>query len=120
MTRVYGGIFSLIQFQPNVGRREGINIGVVLVCPELKAVRVKMTSDDTRVGQVFGEQDWERFKIAKQALATRLEKWLPPTEAGLNHFIGCEASNLVLLSYRQVLVADVEDTLHKLFEELVA
>ncbi len=38
--------YSLIQFVPDQGRAEGANVGAVLVCPAMKAVRVLMAPNN--------------------------------------------------------------------------
>lgn len=49
------GFYSLVQFCPDRGRAEAVNIGLVLFVPALKHLEVRTVKTSKRIAQVFGK-----------------------------------------------------------------
>ena len=47
------GFYSVVQYCPDRFRAEAVNVGLVLLCVDPHAVRVKMTSNHDRVRKLF-------------------------------------------------------------------
>ena len=69
------GYYSLIQFCPDQSRLEAANVGVVLFCPELDFLEVRISGDNARIQKFFGKQafDWSRVNSYKHGIKERLE-----------------------------------------------
>ena len=69
------GHYSLIPFCPDQSRLEAANVGVVLFCPELDFLGVRLAGDNSRIQRFFGKQafDWSRIESYKQGIKERLE-----------------------------------------------
>jgi hypothetical protein len=113
----------LIQFVPDRGRAEGANVGVVVVCPKLKAVRVLMCENSDGPTQHFGAAvvDECRLDSAKTALAHRLLADLAenPTSEAIERFRNLEGNALTLTAPRAVAVDEIGKVAAKLLDELV-
>jgi hypothetical protein len=117
------GHFSLIQFVPDRGRAEGANVGVVVVCPKLGAVRVLMSEGNDSPKRRFGNavvDEWQ-LDFAKTALEYRLIADLTehPTLEALERIRELEGNALTMTVPRTVAVDDVKRVASKLFNELV-
>jgi hypothetical protein len=123
MSRTERGHYSLIQFVPDRGRAEGANVGVVVVCPELGAVRVLMSEGSESPKQRFGNtvvDEW-RLDSAKTALEHRLISDLSehPTLEALERIRELEGNALTMTAPRTVAVDDIGRVASKLLDELV-
>lgn len=117
------GYFSLIQFVPDRGRAEGANVGVVVICPKLGAIRVLMSSGNESPKQRFGNHvvdEW-RLDAAKAALQHRLNSDLAdqPSLDALEHVRKLEGNALTMTIPTTVAVDDIGRVASKLLEELV-
>lgn len=117
----YGGFYSIIQYCPNLDRGEGINIGVVLFCPELRSINVRMTKTNEAVRRHFRghEFDDRRLSSAKGALACRLRKSEVASIVDFRVFISKESEHLVIVPPKQTLVSRPDIDIDALFDELV-
>src|SRR5574343_1154024 len=50
------GYFSIVQYCPDIGRREACNIGVALVVPSVRFAEVAMSYSDRRLLRFFGKR----------------------------------------------------------------
>ena len=115
--------YSLVQFCPDRGKAESANIGVLLLCPELRFADVKLAKSNARVAQFFGRDSFEeaRLRLSKNALEARIRDKTDWSEgfAALERFIGTRANDIVLTAARPMKTADPAADLVKLFAELV-
>lgn len=114
------GYYSILQYVPDVERAEGVNIGVVLICPERNFRKVKTTKDNARVVRFFGTSagfDGQRLTIFKQALEERIAAIQTLEE--LQRFVETRANHLRLIAPRSIKVAEPEAELDQLFAALV-
>jgi hypothetical protein len=118
------GYYSLIQFCPDPGRLEAVNLGVVLFCPESGYLQARVTTSNVRVRRFFGQKSFDNWALnqAKQALVARLEidRQDFRTREDLEKFIQTRANAIILSPLRPVKVLkSPERELDDLFEELV-
>jgi hypothetical protein len=117
------GYFSLVQYCPDIARREAANIGVVLLCPEAGFLEVKLKSDNRRVRHFFGEEaDGYKFlNQMKAALTARIavSKGDLLTLEALQSFVSTWTSKVMVTNPKPVKVVSPEEDLLALFKELV-
>jgi hypothetical protein len=117
------GYFSLIQYCPDLGRLEAANVGVLLFRPEPHFLKARMTRDNSRIIQFFGSEghDWVRINAFKKGLEDRLALEGPDIQTieQLEEFIAQRANLLQITPSRPMKVADPEEDLEALFEELL-
>ncbi len=117
------GFFSLIQFCPDLDRREAVNVGVVLAIPEQTFVGVRMAGDNEGPKQRFGASSFDEARLAasKRAIEARLRQdgpsWTTPDD--LARFGAKEGNSLILTSPRTLLAVAPEAELAELFQRLV-
>lgn len=117
------GFYSVIQYCPDRFRAEGVNVGLVLLCLEPHALRVRMTQKFGRVRKLFGisKLDLNSLKIATEAMKSRIEgatdDWRTPDEFAA--FAGSRANDLRLTEPRLAKIADIDADFERLFSELV-
>src|SRR5262245_33328935 len=123
MSEAKRGYYSLIQFCPDPARAEVANLGVVLFCPDLGFLDVRMAPDNDRVRQFFGDGSFDDWALnsGKQALCARLRADREDfrTVADLERFAQTRANELILTSPRPVKVVDPECDLATLYRDLV-
>jgi hypothetical protein len=117
------GYYSLIQFCPDQSRLEAANVGVVLFCPELDFLEVRISGDNTRIQKFFGKQafDWSRVNSYKHGIKERLEiegKDFRNVD-DLKAFGQRRGNNIQLTSPRPFTVRDPRKDLEELFDEVV-
>ena len=117
------GYYSLIQFCPDPSRLEAANIGVVLFCPELDFLEVRIAGDNSRIQRFFGRQafDWSRVNSYKHGIKERLEiegKDFRNVE-DLKAFGQRRGNSIQLTTPRPVTVQDPQKDLESLFDEVV-
>lgn len=115
------GLFSLIQFCPDLGRMECANVGVVLVVVPYQAYLKMSPTNDVPRRRGFSFDD-ARLTLAKIAIANRFEREAPSwtDSQELQSFRSREGNNLILTAPKTVLFEDPEKTLEELYSELVA
>lgn len=118
------GYYSILQYVPDLERAEGVNVGVVLLCPEENFLRAKTSDDDDRVLRFFGERadlDLRRLAALKLAFEERIamEAGRIKTLEDFQQFVATRANHLRLTPPRSVKVTDAEAELDSLFASLV-
>lgn len=119
------GYYSLVQYCPDLSRAESVNIGVVLLCPELQFLDVKLAQGNDRVRRFFGAKTFhpDYLSKAKRAIESRirLSSKQPYTLEDLNRYIDTRANDIILTRPRPVKIVEASPTeqLDKLYIELV-
>ncbi len=120
------GWYSLIQYVPDPMRGEGINVGVVLLCPDLGFLDACMVTSHSRLKRMLGREHFDAradhwLKTAETALRGRLRSTLSPivTLADLERFVATLANDLWLTPPRLVVGSDPELVLNDLMATLV-
>lgn len=120
------GYYSILQYVPDLERAEGVNIGVVLFCPEKGFLKAQTAAGNDRVRRFFSreaniELDLDRINVFKTAFEERIE-----LEAGrirtlddFRHFVNTRANCLLLTEPKPMKVFDPNEELQSLFERLV-
>lgn len=65
--------YAIIQFRPDPGRLESVNVGLILLCPSLNRQRVGGIHDLRRVTRFFPSADTYHLLDRMQVIVTRLE-----------------------------------------------
>lgn len=117
------GYYSLIQYCPDRSRMETANLGVLLFCPELNFLKVMNTSSVKRIKSFFKEQNFNPKALisAVNSVESRLNL-IAGKNGGIdevNDFIGKRANEIILTSLRPVKVREPQETLSRLYAELV-
>src|SRR5512135_468786 len=70
------GWFSIVQFCPDPNRLESANIGVLLFCPAMDFLDVRMASDNRRIAKFFGplKAEWHFVDSFKKGFIERVQK----------------------------------------------
>src|SRR5687767_13456111 len=117
------GWFSIVQFCPDPNRLESANIGVLLFCPEVDFLDVRIASDNRRIIKFFGSKDFDFALVNsfKKGLEERLRK---ERQNIVNHeqlvdFIDQRANQIRISPPRSIRVTEPEKQLNDLFSELV-
>ncbi len=115
------GYYALLQYSPFPERQEFVNVGVLLCVPEARFLRAQFVDSPRRIERVFGKQDTGFIKDQLKALEVRLEveksRYLD-IEA-LEKFARLRANDLRLTSLLPASVAEPDEYLQALFDELV-
>lgn len=69
------GHYSIVQYCPDLARRETVNIGVVLLVPERAFLQTRMVADNERVRHFFGTtgDDAKLLSDFKKSFSARIE-----------------------------------------------
>lgn len=115
------GKYALIQFCPVPERQEYLNVGVLLVVPELSYVGIRLAHGQRRIDRVFGKQPAAYFDAIKRSFQSRLllELSEDPAGASLSEFARKRANELRLSPLMSVAVDDADNVLGQLFLQLV-
>lgn len=113
------GYYSLVQFCPDLSRLEGVNVGVVLYAPANGQIEVQMTRNNERVRRLFGDQDWDFVRKAKNAIKTQLKTQHFSTLADLQSFISKRANSIQMTPLRPIRICDIQQDIASLHERLV-
>lgn len=118
------GHYSLVQYCPDTSRLEVANIGVVLFCAEESFLQVRMTSNHSRIGQMFGrgKRDLGRLRVIKEGLETKLESGRRDLQGleQLEHFASLQVNNLQMTKFMPCRIASTPAAeLDNLFSQLV-
>ena len=121
--RAAKGYYSLIQYCPDRGRAEAVNVGVALFCPDHRFLDARVATATARAARLFGREsfDLRRLKAAMHAIASRLRHDRDDFRKleDLEQFIATRANELLLTPPRPMKVEDPEHELNELFEDLV-
>lgn len=116
------GYYSLVQLVPDEWRGEGVNLGVVLLCPERHFLQWRLTGKHNRARRLFQDEiDLQRLKAMKAGLEEQLagargELLRPERFEG---FAKLFRNQLQLTDPRPCVVADPQKELDRLYARLV-
>lgn len=117
------GFYSVVQYCPDRFRAEAVNVGLVLMCVDPHAVRVRMTGNHDRVRKFFaiGKLDLANLKLSTHGLTSRIEKSADEfrTLEDLAAFAASRANDLRLTEPRLAKLDNVDDDFERLFVQLV-
>ncbi|MHB8897500.1 MAG: DUF3037 domain-containing protein [Thermoguttaceae bacterium] len=117
------GFYSVVQYCPNRFRAEAVNVGLLLLCLEPHAVRVRMTRNHDRVRKLFAvtPPDLKNLKFAARGLTSRIENSAGElrTVEDLTEFAASRANDFRLTEPRLAKLENIEDDFERLFSELV-
>jgi len=117
------GYFSIVQYCPDLARRESVNIGIVLFVPEAEFLESRMVEDNERVRHFFGihGDDLKRLRLFKKSFASRIhsEGSRITSLDALEKFIHTRGNQIQLTSPAFVKVRDCRESLSQLFDKLV-
>lgn len=117
------GYYSLIQYCPDLGRRESVNIGVLLLCPELSFMKALTDVELRRVCDCFAPTDAERREV--EAMRESIERRLIAEASNISSlddlisFVRSRGNAIQLTEPRPTKVNDPEKDLGTLFTQLV-
>jgi len=113
------GYYSLVRYCPDPSRQEFVNIGVAIYSPLLKQVKVRLSTNNRRLGQVFGKQDLHFINRLKKSLEESLRRESCGTVSELEGYIGRSANAVQLGALRSLKIGNIADDLAHLFERLI-
>ena len=116
------GYYSIMRFVPDAFRGEGVNLGVLLLCPKEGYLDWIFTSNHQRARRFFKyEADAGRLKILSKGLASRLEAershLLKPD--ALRLFARRQQDAVQLTDLRTCAIVDPKAELLRLYQRLV-
>lgn len=117
------GWFSIVQFCPDPNRLESANIGVLLFCPALDFLDVRIASNNKRIKTFFGSQGVhpkliDSFKKGLQERIHKEHKNIVDQEQLLD-FVDRRANEIRISTPRSIRVTEPAKQLDELFSELV-
>lgn len=117
------GFYSVVQYCPDRFRAEAVNVGMILLCVDPHAVRVRMTDNYDRVSRLFStsKSELKNLKLSVLGLRNRIEQSIDElrTPAELATFVASRANDLRLTEPRLVKLDDMEVDFERLFSQLV-
>ena len=117
------GFYSVVQYCPDPFRAEAVNVGLVLLCVDPHALRVRMTSNHDRVRKLFAisKPDLKNLKFSTQGLTSRIENSADElrTPEDLAAFAASRANDLRLTEPRLAKLANFDEDFERLFAQLV-
>jgi Protein of unknown function (DUF3037) len=115
------GFYCVVQFQPDSFRREGVNVGVIVVAEQDRDMRLRFAQTYERARRMFPgfPIDDQRLAAAFRALQRRILE-VERTEEGVRGFIRKESSQLVIFPPLRACIEDIDATLDRIFKEFVA
>jgi Protein of unknown function (DUF3037) len=120
------GYYSILQYVPNPERAEGVNIGLMLFCPEKNFLKIHTAERNDRARRLLGKRrdssaNLSRLDAFKTAFEERVELEADRIETleDFRAFVNTRANQLRLTDPRPVKVADPEAELSNLFALLV-
>lgn len=121
----YAAFYSVIQYMPDQGRREGVNVGITLLREEPYFFNTRMNSDNSRAKRFFPGVNVFHLDMAKAAFYNSLERFNkefgPLTRASLQMELDRRSANtLVAVELRAcALDEDAFPEYEGMFKELV-
>ena len=116
------GYYTLIQYCPEPRRMEHVNIGVILLCPELEFFDGMVVGHNSRIKQFFGDShDWEQIDSLKLRIQEKIWSLKPRIKKLVDlKDITCQWPNQIQFSWVQTTpVWNPERNLNQLFLEIV-
>lgn len=118
------GYFCLVQYCPDLARREVANVGVLLFSPEHDFLEARLVSDNRRVRRFFGDHadHAKHVKTMKDAFIERIhvEKREFASLDDLTLFVQTRANRIILTPPKAMRVVHPATDLNALFAALVA
>jgi hypothetical protein len=117
------GFYSLVQYCPNRFRAEAVNIGLVLLCIEPHAIRVRITDRLDRVRKLFAIEKSEarNLQLANDSFRNRIEssqdQFLTPED--LSSFAAARANDIRMTDPRLARLTNIDQDFDRLYAELV-
>lgn len=120
------GYYSLIQYMPDHGRDESMNVGLLLFSedsePRIIQVQTLSAEELDRVCQCFPRAEltpdqvfWMANNVRQYLMADPV-----PTRVNLERYISTRMNQMQITPLRSVVIDDPGDTFRKLFTELVS
>src|SRR6185437_3577888 len=117
------GFYSVVQYCPDRSRAEAVNVGLVLLCIEPHALRVRMTGNHDRVRRLFAmtRHELKNLQFSTSGLRTRIEHDPQDlrTSEDLSAFAASRANDLRLTEPRLAKLDNFDNDFDRLFSELV-
>ncbi len=115
------GFYSIIQYSPVPDRFEFINIGVVLVVPLAKYVRVRFSKGVKRIERVFGKPQGSYLSSLKEGIQNRVNVELSEdfSRSRFEKFAESRANDIRFSRPMSMLVEEPNAELEELFNSLV-
>lgn len=112
--------YSIVQWCPDLQRKEVANIGVVIFAPGV-AQHAKFSETFDRVERFFGECNHEFLEYAAKSFSSRFfraaEDW--DCRADMDKFRRCLGNNVTMATIGTLLTEDTEQSIEDLFLRLV-
>lgn len=117
----YQGKYALVQFCPAPERQEFINIGLLLIVPDLNHFEVRFSKGQARVERLFGKQSKAFLDALKASFQSRLHEILKRDQRALmlEEFAARRANEIRLSALQPVAIVDPAIDFEGLFDELV-
>lgn len=119
------GHYSLIQFCPDRGRAEAVNVGLVLLVPAEKKLEVRMAPTSRRVQQVFGKgavDSWWLKTVREsfqRGLMTEHRAGRFTSAEDLDHYFATLGNDIIATPARPTRVENVQASVERLFARFV-
>ena len=117
------GFYSVVQYCPDRFRAEAVNVGLVLLCVDPHALRVKMTGNHDRARKLFAisKQGLRDLKFSTDGLISRIENSADElrTSEALAAFAASRANDLRLTEPRLAKLVNFDEDFERLFAQLV-
>lgn len=117
----YQGKYALVQFCPVPERLEFLNIGLLLVVPELDFVGIRFARGQSRIDRLFGKQRKSYLDAVKASFESRLRSELSRLPEGnrFDEFVERRANDIRVSKLLSIQVENVDADFNRLFDELV-
>ena len=117
------GHYSIVQYCPDLARRETVNIGVVLLVPDRSFLQTRMIADNERVKHFFGTKgdDAKMLSEFKKSFTARIdaEQGRIGSLESFQKFIDTRGNQIQLTEPAFVKVRECQETIDQLFDQLV-
>jgi hypothetical protein len=120
----YPGLFSTVTFVPDEFRAEGVNLGVVVLCPQLRQIQMKLADDFQRARRLVSSThsfDSRRLKVMVDGLKEQINENQAKilSAAEFRHFTARFRNKLQFTEPRACVVSDLTKDTRDLFTRLV-
>lgn len=119
------GHYSLIQFCPDRGRAEAVNVGLVLFVPAERRLEVRMAQTSRRVQQIFGKgaiDSWWLKTVREsfeRGLMTEHRAGRFATAEDLDRYFSTLGNDIIATPARPTQVEDARASLERLYARFV-
>lgn len=120
MEKDHIGYYSVVQYCPNVSRMEVINVGVVLLVPELNFFEVMMSKGNKKIRSFFeGCPSNCCLNKMKETFKGNIKNRGIIDLESLNHYIGTRMNSIIMTSVKTVRVDFPHTVVTELFQSTV-